>query len=84
MDSLRHAKDSAYLISKGKIKIVKDTIGLDADDEADAMDKIKKEKESVKKELPKKDSDSIPVKIKIEGVLPNEKRKPVSKDTVRN
>ena len=84
MDSIRHAKDSAYLASKGYIKIVKDTIGLDADDEADALDKIKKEKESVKKELPKKDSGNIPVKGSLEAILPDEKRKTEVKDTVNN
>ena len=84
MDSIRHAKDSAYLASKGYIKIVKDTIGLDADDEADALDKIKKEKESVKKELPKKDSGNIPVKGSLEAILPDEKRKAEVKDTVNN
>ncbi|MEJ7588462.1 MAG: penicillin-binding transpeptidase domain-containing protein [Ferruginibacter sp.] len=83
MDSLRHAKDSAYLVSKGKIKIVKDTIGLDADDEADAMDKIKNEKES-KKEPSKKDSSNIPSKIKIEGLLPDDRKKVETEDTVRN
>jgi len=84
MDSVRHAKDSAYLVSKGYIKIVKDSIGLDADDEADAMDKIKKEKDAVKKPMPQKDTNNIPPKVKIEAVLPGEKRRPEVKDTVKN
>ncbi|MBC7888819.1 MAG: penicillin-binding protein 2 [Ferruginibacter sp.] len=83
MDSLRHAKDSTYLISKGYIKIVKDTIGLDADDEADALDKIKKEKES-KKALPPKDSNDNKRLEKVEAILPDEKKKPEPKDTVKN
>lgn len=78
MDSLRHAKDSAYLVSKGYIKIVKDTIGLDKGDEEDAMEKMKKEKES-KKELPKKDSNIYRME-KIEGILP-EKQRPEPEDT---
>ena len=83
MDSIRHAKDSAYLASKGYIKIVKDSIGLDADDEADAMDKLKKEKDS-KKELPKKDTSNSKKLEKLEAILPNEKKRPEVSDTVKN
>ncbi len=84
-DSLRHSKDSAYLIAKNYIKTIKDTIGLEQDDETDVLDKMKRDKDStVKKELPKKDSnDSLPV-IKAEAVLPNSKKKPEPKDTVKN
>ncbi len=84
-DSLRHSKDSAYLIAKNYIKTIKDTIGLEQDDETDVLDKMKRDKDStVKKELPKKDSnDSLPV-IKAEAVMPNSKKKPEPKDTVKN
>ena len=84
-DSLRHSKDSAYLIAKNYIKTIKDTIGLEQDDETDVLDKMKRDKDStVKKELPKKDSnDSLPV-IKAEAVLPNPKKKPEPKDTLKN
>jgi hypothetical protein len=58
-------------------------MGLDEEDEQEALDKIKKDKDSVKKEQPKKDSSSNPVKSKIEAILPNEKKKDV-KDTVKN
>ena len=85
LDSLRHLKDSAYLNAKNYIKNIKDTIGLEQDDETDVLDKMKRDKDStVKKELPKKDhNDSLPV-IKAEAVLPNSKKKPESKDTVKN
>ena len=83
MDSIRHAKDSTYLASKGYIKIVKDSIGLDADDEADAMDKLKKEKDS-KKELPKKDTSDNKKLERLEAILPNEKKRPEVRDTVKN
>jgi hypothetical protein len=58
---------------------------LEQDDETDVLDKMKRDKDStVKKELPKKDSnDSLPV-IKAEAVLPNSKKKPEPKDTVKN
>jgi penicillin-binding protein 2 len=76
-DSLRHSKDSAYLISKGFIKIIKDTIGLDDDEvNKEEYDKLKKDKPS--KNLPK---DSI---AKAEAVLPNEKKKVTSADSADN
>lgn len=83
-DSVRHAKDSAYLVSKGLIKIVKDSIGLDADDEADAMDKIKMEDESAGSGVPRKEKENPPPKKNIEAVVPDTKRRLVPKDTVRN
>lgn len=83
-DSMRHIKDSAYLFAKGYIKKIRDTMGLDEEDEQQALDKLKIDKESAKKELPKKDSNSIPLKKKIEGILPDDKKKPEAKDTVKN
>jgi penicillin-binding protein 2 len=83
-DSMRHVKDSAYLIAKGYIKIIRDTMGLDEEDEQEALDKLKKDKESAKKELPKKDSNNIPLKDKIEAILPDDKRNAAVKDTVKN
>jgi penicillin-binding protein 2 len=83
-DSMRHIRDSAYLVAKGYLKLIRDTMGLDDEDEQEALDKLKKDKESVKKELPKKDSSNSPFKIKIEGILPDEKRKAATKDTVKN
>ena len=82
-DSMRHVKDSSYLAAKGYIKKIKDTMGLDEEDEQEALDKIKKDKDSVKKEQSKKDSNSAPLKSKIEAILPDEKKKEV-KDTVKN
>lgn len=81
-DSMRHVKDSAYLFAKGYIKSIRDTMGLDAEDEQEALDKLKRDKESAKKEQSKKDS--IPVKNKIEGILQDEKKRPEIKATVKN
>ena len=83
-DSLRHIKDSAYLMAKGYIKRIRDTMGLDDEDEQEALDKIKKDKDAVKKEVPKKDSSSLPAKPKIEAILPDDRKKPEAKDTVKN
>jgi hypothetical protein len=75
-DSLRHSKDSAYLISRGYIKIIKDTLGLEDDEvHKDDLEKMKKDKQE--KKLPPKDSIA-----KSEAVLPTEKRRPATTDSV--
>jgi penicillin-binding protein 2 len=83
LDSLDHAKDSNYLIQKGFIRIIKDT--LEIEDEPDTMAKDDKEKAKVQaadNEQRKKDS---LLKIqRVEAILPDNKRKPEVKDTVSN
>ena len=63
-DSMRHAKDSAYLIAKGYIKILKDTIGLDDEDDTESLDKLKKarQKEEIEKNISKLESSISEVK----------------------
>jgi len=82
-DSLRHAKDSAYLIAKGFIKVIKDTLDIDEGDEEDALDKMKADKDQMKKGQPKKDSGDKRATIRTEAILPNEKKKPEIKDTTK-
>ena len=73
-DSLRHSKDSSYLIAKGYIKIIKDTLGLEENsDDEDAINKLIKEKRGKEK---KDSGDKKPV-IPAEGIMPDNKRKPV-------
>ncbi len=74
-DSARHAGDSAYLIAKGFIRIIKDTLELDEDDEVDALDKLKKDKETVKNDIPAKDSNNTKPNNKPAAILPDEKKK---------
>lgn len=85
-DSLRHVKDQAYLFAKGYIKKIKDTIELDQnDDESDLLDKMNKDSDtSVKKELPKKDSSNTKLKINTDALLPNDKKKSMMRDSVKN
>ena len=82
-DSLAHSKDSAYLIAKGYIRIMKDTMDLDETDEEDALDKIQKDKDAIKKELPQKDSGNNKIKVNQQAILPEEKRKPADKDSIK-
>ncbi len=81
-DSLLHAKDSAYLITKGYIKLMMDSLELDETDKDEILDKLKKDKEDLKKGSPKKDSNDRKITINAEAVLPDEKKKPELKDTL--
>ena len=74
-DSARHAKDTAYLVSKGYITLIKDTLelaeGTVDEDELQGKNKLKEEP---KKEDPKKPAgDTI---VKIEAVLPGRSQSP--------
>jgi penicillin-binding protein 2 len=68
-DSLRHAKDAAYLLAKGYIKTIRDTVGI----EAEEGDTETLEKANINN-TPKKSKDSNKYEIRNEGILPNEKR----------
>ncbi len=81
VDSMLHSKDSAYLIAKGYITLIRDTMEMDKTDEEEILDQIKKEKE---KEKQKRDSGDKKIKINTEAILPNEKKKPEPKDTLND
>lgn len=74
-DSLAHAKDSAYLIAKGYIKILRDTMGMDPADEEDALDQVKNKAEN-KKPAQKNDGNKEIIRNNPVGILPDERVKP--------
>ncbi|MEQ1552572.1 MAG: penicillin-binding transpeptidase domain-containing protein [Ferruginibacter sp.] len=79
-DSVRHAGDSAYLIAKGFIKIIKDTTGIDDDSEEEqAINKLVKEKQEKEKKDKEEEKKKI---IKPEAILPNEKKKTIETDSL--
>ncbi len=80
-DSLMHAKDSAYLILKGYIKIAKDTLGIEDGDEDEGLSNMKAD-DKPGKGKPVKDSGDKKIIIKTEAILPNEKKKPEIKDSI--
>jgi len=80
-DSLRHAKDSAYLFAKGYIKKLRDTLEIDDEEEKDAFDKMKKDKQVADTTRPVKDSGTAKPLLKSDGILQNEKKKPNIKDS---
>lgn len=77
-DSLRHAKDPAYLIAKGYIKGIKDTLGIDEEDEKDALDKMKNDKEEDKSVPPAKNNKDSSTKTN--AILQDKKRNNQPKD----
>ena len=81
-DSLAHSKDSAYLIAKGYIRIIKDSLGVDESDEINDIDKAQKDSVKTKRELPKKDSSNV--KINSPAALPDERKKNNAKDSVNH
>ena len=83
-DSLAHSKDTTYLIAKGYIQIVKDTMGIDEDDEQDVLDRLKKDKETTNQNPPPKDNSNNKLKIKTQAILPDEKIKSPIRDTAKN
>jgi penicillin-binding protein 2 len=84
-DSLIHAKDTSYLIEKGYIKIVKDTMGIEEEDDTESLDKLKKSKQKQNPAtdiIPPKKNDAD-VKQHPEGTLPDRQRKPNNTDTIK-
>ena len=75
-DSISHAKNSRYLLEKGYIKSLKDTMGIEDEDSQDAMDELNRPKtDSTRK------TDTLPArkaiikKEPVNAVLPD-KNKP--------
>lgn len=84
-DSLIHARDTAYLLEKGYIRLLRDTMDMDATEEQEALDQIKTNKEDPGKTgQQRKDSGDKKIMIKTEGLLPDTKKKPEPKDSVKN
>jgi penicillin-binding protein 2 len=77
-DSMRHSKDSAYLLAKGYIKLIRDTVGIDEDQvDKDELEKVKKEKPIDSK--PKKDTS-----VKSDAILINDKKLNRTADSIKN
>ena len=78
-DSMRHSKDSAYLLSKGYIKLIKDTIGLEDSEDDENLRKPKDDSKQKKKDSSKTiqvQSAILPDKQKTNGVDSADNKKP--------
>ncbi|MEO7522478.1 MAG: penicillin-binding transpeptidase domain-containing protein, partial [Ferruginibacter sp.] len=71
-DSLMHRRDSAYLVARGYIKLVKDTLDLEQEDADDALQKLDRSKKDKAANLPllpfNKDSNDV----RPEAILPQD------------
>ena len=84
-DSLRHSKDSAYLVAKGyiNIKSMKDTLDLQDDDD-ETIDKPNDDYKPLEKKQ-RKDTNNNKFPVKAEAILPDDKIRPQSKnDSAKN
>jgi penicillin-binding protein 2 len=79
-DSIRHSKDSAYLIAKGYLKVIKDTVGIEDGEDEVIMDKISKD--TTKNQQKKKDSSNT--KQDAPAIIPDNKRRQATPDTTTN
>jgi penicillin-binding protein 2 len=78
-DSIIHARDSAYLIAKGFIREVKDTLKLEDEGvENEDLEKLKNQKPL--KNLPAKDSRGL----MREAILPNDAKRTQKPDSSNN
>lgn len=77
-DSMRHSKDSAYLLAKGYIKLFIDSAEIDEDQlDKEELQKVKRD-QAPNKKIPQKDSTR-----KVQAILPQNKRN-ISKDSSKN
>ncbi len=86
-DSILHAGDSAYLIAKGFIKIIKDTLELDEDDLEDMVMDPKKKAAQAKelKDIEEKNKkEQEEAARKTEAILPNDDKKKNQVDSTKN
>ena len=78
-DSLLHAKDPLYLKEKGYIKIVKDTMGIEEEDESEGLEKLKKSRQKENAPIdslpPKKEEENL--KSTTHAILPEKLKTPV-------
>ena len=75
---MRHSKDSAYLLAKGYIKLIRDTVGIDEDQvDKDELEKVKKDKPIDSK--PKKDTS-----VKSDAILINDKKLNRAADSIKS
>ncbi len=83
-DSLIHAKDTSYLTEKGYIKVAKDTMEIDEEDDTETLDKLKKSKQKeilLNDTLPAKSNTRI--KQPLEATLPEKQKKPNNADSIK-
>jgi penicillin-binding protein 2 len=85
-DSLRHAKDTSYMQVKGYIKIAKDTMGIDEEDDTETLDKLKKTKTDdhlLTDTMPLGKNENRVLNQRPEAALPEKQRKPETSNPIK-
>lgn len=72
-DSLMHRRDTAYLVAKGYIKMLHDSMEMDNEDAKELIDNLKEENKPVKPVPPNQNKDSLI--IQPSAILPEQRRK---------
>jgi penicillin-binding protein 2 len=87
-DSMLHAKDSAYLIQKGYIRIIKDTLEIESTDDIEEQKEEQRLKDKMKADKEKQGDKPLPPpdREKPAALLPTETPKPKQEpeDSVKN
>lgn len=83
IDSMRHSKDSAYLIAKGYIQIIKDTLEIEDEPVIIKKEDVEKVTKELMDQRNKEKEDSIPQLPNKEAILPDEKNLVSPKDSAQ-
>lgn len=84
-DSLIHSKDASYLIEKGYIKTLKDSMGIENDDETEALEKLKTAKQkdkAITDSLPPVKNEQAPRQA-TDAILPEKEKKTNTTDSTK-
>jgi penicillin-binding protein 2 len=86
-DSLRRAKDTSYRQEKGYIKIAKDSMDIQEDDDTESLDKLKKTKGEdnnlLTDTMPSKKGDRTLLKQRPEAILPDKQRPAENSNSIK-
>jgi len=79
-DSLMHRKDTAYLVAKGYIKLIRDSVGIENEDATEIIENLKSGTKSLKQGDKSKSANDSDI-VQPPAIIPNDKRKPDFSDT---
>ncbi len=79
-DSLMHRRDTAYLLAKGYIKILRDSVGIENEDPTEIIDNLKEEKKPVKPAPPEPAKDSAASQQ--QAILPESRKRVALHDSI--
>jgi penicillin-binding protein 2 len=78
-DSITHAKNAKYLLEKGYLKSIKDTMGLEDEDNQDALDELNRKPDTETKTDTTPQKKPVTKKDSINAVLPDKIKPKIKK-----